>query len=293
MRIMNSLVTVMWIIVAVAVCCNAETTLPTTVLDQEMVRIRSDYSVFAEQQPSSTDVSVTPTDGQKSKRLSPGKAFAMSLLVPGLGQYYAGNKVKAAGFFALDVTSWVLYFKKRSDGNKLTDEFEAFQQTHWSKSSYEDYLFGAYGYRDDDSIHATEVSHHLPDSPTQQYFEMTGKYDQFSWGWDDATVNDSSLEDFGDLVRPAIGADIPISPNRNKYEGMRLDANKKFDAADKWVIVSLANHVISAFEAMISARHKNKNTAGVGGFGRVTVRAELRSYTTTDDTPYLKCAYSF
>lgn len=282
------------IVVAGAIFCNAETTLPTTVLDQELVRMRSDYSIFAEQPQPSTDISIAPSSVKMPKRLSPGKAFAMSLLVPGLGQYYNGNKIKAAGFFALDVTSWVLHFKYRSDGNNLTDKFELFQQTHWSRDRYKLYLRGAYnGIGDDDSITATEVSHHLPKTATQQYYEMTGKYDQFAWGWDDATVNDSSLLVFGDSVRPAIGPDIPKSPRRFEYETMRHNANLKFDAADKWVIVSLANHVISAFEAMISARNKNKGRASGGEFGRITVRADLRSYTTVDDTPYLHCAISF
>jgi hypothetical protein len=28
-------------------------------------------------------------------------------------------------------------------------------------------------------------SHHLDEGDTQQYYEMIGEYDQFSWGWDD------------------------------------------------------------------------------------------------------------
>ena len=182
----------------------------------------------------------------------------MSLLVPGLGQYYNGSKIKAAGFFALDLTSWVLHFKYRSDGNKLTDKFELFQQTHWSRDRYRDYLLGAYDKGDDDSIFQTEVSHHLPKTPTQQYYEMTGKYDQFAWGWDDARVNDSSLIDFGSTVRPVIGRHTKTA-HRFEYETMRNDANLKFDAADKWVIVSLANHVISAQGHDLA---RNKTRAG-------------------------------
>ena len=197
-------------------------------LDQELVRIRSDYSIFAEQQ-TFADIAVAPSGLKTPKRLSPGKAFAMSLLVPGLGQYYNGSKIKAAGFFALDLTSWVLHFKYRSDGNKLTDKFELFQQTHWSRDRYRDYLLGAYDKGDDDSIFQTEVSHHLPKTPTQQYYEMTGKYDQFAWGWDDARVNDSSLIDFGSTVRPVIGRHTKTA-HRFEYETMRNDANLKFDA---------------------------------------------------------------
>lgn len=279
-----------------AVLVDADTVLPTSVLDQHLVQMRSEYSLYSEKQFQATGENTATGGGRTNKRLSPGKAFAMSLLVPGWGQYYTGNKIKAAGFFALDVTAWVLHFKYRSDGKKLTDEFQAFQQTHWSRDAYEQkYLLWAYGYTDDDSVPSTfpEVSHHLPESQTQQYYEMTGKYDQFSWGWDDARLRDSTLDQFGTSVPRAVGTNIPYSANRFTYETMRHNANNKFNSADKWLIVSMANHLISAFEAMISARSKNKNSIGSGEFGRVTVRADLRSFATRHDTPYVRCSYAF
>jgi hypothetical protein len=292
MRNSRILSTTIFTLVILVTGVGADTGMPTSVFDQQLVQLRSDYSLYSEKQLQTAGEGAITDSGGKAKHFSPGKAFAMSLLVPGLGQYYTGNKMKAAGFFALDVTSWVLHFKYRSDGNTLTREFQAYQQTYWAQSRYEDYLDSAYGYRDDDSINATEVSHHLPDTRTQQYYEMTGKYDQFAWGWDDALLGGSSLYELV-TVPPAVGVNVPTSEHRTVYETKRHNANRKFDAADKWLIVSLANHVISAFEAMIAARHKNKNISGSGEFGRVTVRADLRSFATRHDTPYVRCSYAF
>ncbi|MCH9023840.1 MAG: hypothetical protein IH931_00770, partial [candidate division Zixibacteria bacterium] len=122
----------------------------------------------------------------KSGYKSPSKAFLLSLALPGLGQYYSGSKVKAAAFVGVEAFAWLMRGKWNSEGTDLTAEFEQFNRDHWSDSVYEDYLFYVYGVRDDDSANFQEVSHHLPDTRTQQYYEMTGKYDQFSWGWDDA-----------------------------------------------------------------------------------------------------------
>ncbi len=263
--------------------------LPTSTFQADFAQLNLDNSVFAQ-----TAQQYSPDQGGSgtaaAKHLVPGKAFAMSLLVPGLGQWYNGSKIKAVGFLALDVTSWVLHFKNRSDGNKLTDEFNAFADKYWAQSRYEYYLNGAYGKSDDDSITASEVSHHLPDTKTQQYYEMIGKYDQFSWGWDDATLNGLPLDQQSPVL-PVVTGSIPTSNHRFQYEDMRLAANNKFDAADKWLIVMMANHVISAFDALVSAkRHNNANGTG---FGRVKVKADLRSYAAEFDTPYLKVGYAF
>jgi hypothetical protein len=274
----------------------AEETLPASLFDRQLTSIRSEYSVYAQQVTDSAGKPASSGSVSRPKHLSPGKAFVYSLVVPGLGQYYNGSKAKAAGLFVLDVTAWVLNFKYRADGNDLTDKFEKFQQDNWKLDGYQKYLLLCYGTTDDNQITAQEVSHHLPDSPTQQYYEMTGKYDQFSWGWVDATYQGRTLDSFlivGDTMpRITDHQFAPQSVFRDQYEIMRHEADNKFGAANRWVIVSLANHVISAFDALLSAKRRN-NQGGSGEFGRVKVKAELRSFYAHRDTPYLRFSYAF
>jgi hypothetical protein len=271
-------------------------TLPPSAFDQQLQQIRSEYSIYAAQQSTGDGLSDQSQKSSSPKHLSPGRAFMYSLLVPGLGQYYNGSKLKAVGFFVLDVTSWVLVIDHHGNGNDLTADFEKFQQTFWSESRYVAYLQNAYGQSDDDSIHATEISHHLPSTSTQQYYEMTGKYDQFSWGWDDATLGGmtfDSIVNIQDTVPKITRHDLaPYSDHRNTYEDMRYDANHQFDLSDRWLMIALANHVISAFEALITANRKN-NAGGGETFGRFDVKAELRSYASYKDTPYLRLSYAF
>jgi len=272
-------------------------TLPASQFDRQLMSIRSEYSVYARQAPDSAGKPAWSGSATRPKHLSPGKAFVYSLVVPGLGQLYNGSKAKAAGFFVLDVTAWVLNFKYRADGNDLTDKFMKFQQDNWLRSRYTTFLQLRYGSSDDDSISgAPELSHHLPHEPTQQYYEMTGKYDQFAWGWVDAMYGTRTLESYigATDTMPAIkeSGDAPYSAMRFEYETMRHVANNKFDAADRWVIVSLANHVISAFDALLSANRKN-NQGGPGEFGRLKVKADLRSFYAYRDTPYLRFSYAF
>ena len=235
---------------------------------------------------------------------SPFKAFLLSAAVPGLGQYYYGSRVKPFVFLGAEVAVWGLYAKWHGNGRDLESQYEAFNNEHWLPASYADYLEAAYGVRDDDLIDATEVTHHLPSEQIQQYFEMTGKYDQFAWGWDDARREGLDLEDYVSTYGTselAITTDerAPSSANRVTYEDMRDDSNRKFDHATKMIMASIANRLISAFEAYFTTKALNSNSHKKAGarsqqeFGEFKFKASLKSYHTKRDTPYLKVTYKF
>lgn len=237
------------------------------------------------------------------KRKSPLKAFLFSLALPGLGQWYNGSRLKPFAFLGAEAAAWGLYSKWHGQGNDRTADFEAFNRTHWSRDSYENkYLQWTYGVNDDDSLSGPiyfEISHHLPDDNNdQQYYEMTGKYDQFSWGWKDATLNDSTIDDYGPGNAPPriLGepGDTPFSANRLLYEDMRKEANDSFGRANKMIIASMLNRLTSAFEAYFSARSfNNQITNSFGDFGQIKMRPSMKSYHSSLDTPYIKLTYQF
>ncbi len=271
------------------------------------------------------DLSGFITGGDKPEVKSPGRAFFYSLAVPGLGQRYYGSKIKPFVFFSFEITAWVLYFKWHGQGEDLTRDYEEFNQKHWLKANYEkqllwtykEDLLGHHGYDtanidldtfdiyttdivgNDDFIKATEIVHHLPDEMNQQYYEMTGKYDQFAWGWDDATLNDSTLHDstFSQYDPPPTtlhANDVPTSVNRNTYEGKRHTANKRFDKARRMIFASLANRLISAFEAFFMVkRQNNKIKHETWDISRLNVKPRLKSVYNFGDTPTVTFSYKF
>jgi hypothetical protein len=232
-----------------------------------------------------------------SKPKSAAKAFLLSLAIPGLGQYYYGSRVKPFIFLGAEITTWILNIKLNSDGDDITAEFEAFNREHWIRDNYEQkYLAWNYGgITDDDLIEAQEISHHLPDTRTQQYYEMTGKYDQFSWGWDDANIDGRTIDDYssGDPP-PKTSETVPYSARRFWYEQRRDDANGKYDLAKKMIAVSMINHLVSAFEAYFATKKRNdKPPEADADFARIRVKAELKTRYSTYDTPFLKLTYKF
>ena len=113
-----------------------------------------------EQEPEFEQEAQWETKALDYKPKSPLKAFFMSLAVPGLGQFYYGSKIKPVVFVGVEAFSWLMYSKWNGDGDDLTSEFEAFNDAHWSRQSYRDYLFEVWGDTSDANIN--DVTHHLP-----------------------------------------------------------------------------------------------------------------------------------
>jgi hypothetical protein len=216
---------------------------------------------------------------------SPLKAFLYSTIIPGSGQWYTGSKFKAALFFGVEALTWTGHIVYNNKGNKWTEDFELFANTYWSQDRYEDFLYRNWGVRDDDSVYGAiglRFTHHLPDTKTQQYFEMIGKYDQFVFGWNDVDT----------VLTPPDSNNYTVaySANRMHYENMRHKANQMFDRATASLIVTMANHLISGIDAALSARRHNNQMDDQAQ--RLTFRAVTAGI---DDNyfPMLTMTYTF
>lgn len=200
------------------------------------------------------------------------KAFAYSLLVPGSGEFYAGSKIKAAAFLGIDIALWALYFNYRGQGKDEEKKYRTFADGNWIQDEYSQWLIDSvyvhvstpnpnvtyenvcdsFPYWDTEENEWTYFSHRLPDSKTNQYYEMIGKYNQFRWGWDDFDGLSSFL--------------------RDDYMDMRHDANNLLNKATHLAMFSLANHILSAFDAAISVRKYNKKGER---FGQLNIQMRL------------------
>jgi len=274
-----------------------------SVFDRGLQEIRQHYSVsaFGDEDDSlrAGNVGVNADFEKRSalKSKSPAKAFVLSLLVPGCGQYYYGSRTKPFLFLGAEITAWALHIKWHNEGEDKTDEFEAYANAYWEEDRYSHYLLNAYEVIDDDSLATGTpgMTHRLPDTTTQQYYEMIGKYDQFSWGWVDAYADgipSHTLEAGYDNRR--ITEVVPYSSHRITYASMREDANNAFDRANWMIVVSITNRMISAFEAYFVTRSMARHAQDEGRqIGRLKMKAELRSYSAAYDTPFLNVSYRF
>ncbi len=245
------------------------------------VRTENYSSILAKNnKPQSLDMSGNNKADGGFKRKSPLKAFAYSLVVPGAGQLYTGSKTKALLFLGLEALTWTGHVVYHGKGDDNTVIYESFAKENWKEQRYRDWLEENWGVPTDDDI--ALFTHHLPGTQTQQYYEMIGKYDQFVYGWNDT---DSTAEYSSQNPHPS--AD---SPNRHIYEGLRNDANRMYDRASTAMVVMMLNHVISGFEAALSARSYNKNSRALAQ--RISFKA-YAAKDLEDYYPMISMTYKF
>lgn len=221
---------------------------------------------------------------------SPWLAAALSLAVPGTGEVYAGSYLKGALFFAAEATMWVFAYSYDKKGDDQTEAYKSYADLHWSVVRYidwttqhlgflnpylttsaDDYRFAIYPdeencdppfscvdwaelntmERDIATGRLNGYTHALPYYGEQQYYELIGKYEQFSRGWDDS----------GDL-NPELENNVPIRNTSNRfniYSDMRAEANRQYDIAGTFVNIAVVNHVLSALDAFWSVNRLNKS----------------------------------
>ncbi len=168
----------------------------------------------------------------KSRKL----AFLLSAVVPGAGEIYAGAW-RGLAFSGLEVGLWTMWASWRGKGNDIEKDYEAFADEHWNEGEYRVW---------EATRDTSRLTHRLPDTKTQQYYEMIGKYEQFVRGWDDVlALSDSTGQ----------------SENRDKYMDMRYDSDTYLKRAGYAAGFILLNHIISAIDASIATRQSSEAEA--------------------------------
>lgn len=214
---------------------------------------------------------MAPPRGLASRR-SPLLAAVFSAIVPGTGELYAGSYWLAGLFAALEGAGWYFNINENRLGDERTTEYRAYADAHWSVVKYAKWLNdnarnfpgGENAVHIDidettpglpewqrvnwEQMHTTEMaipqfSHRLPAYGEQQYYELIGKYNQYSYGWID--------KQNGDYWFP--------SDKFLYYSDMRGDANSHYDTADLLVNLLILNHVLSAVDAAWAAARFNEH----------------------------------
>lgn len=207
----------------------------------------------------------------ESNKKKPFLAGVLSFAIPGAGEFYTENYLKAAIFLGVEVGALVTSIIYNNKGDDQTVFFENYANQHWSAERYarwtqhnlpklnadlnpNDYtLFYNNGKLNWNELNRMEsdigwyYSHRLAPFGDQQYYEMIGKYSQFNVGWDT----------FGDENTEYIYGDALVE-QFHWYSKERGKANDFYTVA-KWAVIAVvSNHFISAFDAAWSASKYNK-----------------------------------
>ncbi|MCK5832888.1 hypothetical protein KAH81_04360 [bacterium] len=194
-------------------------------------------------------------------------SFLLSLAVPGAGEFYAGNPIKAGAFFAAEAALWtgvIIYNNKGNDGEQ---SYRDFADAHWEFDYYYDWFIG-FG---DATIYTEQLpvnmvidgsdTTYTPDK-THDYYEMIGKYDWFVLGWEDLSNRDairdsSTMQSEVDKILGVLKAHEDDSNLRLEYMNMRKETNDYFTWSKYFIGAAIFNHFLSAFDAAWTAKRSN------------------------------------
>lgn len=198
----------------------------------------------------------------RSKK-NPMIAGLLSMILPGAGEFYNGDYVKAAIFLGIEtaiITVALTYDKK---GEDQTNVFEDFADENWSPVKYAEWLNNHIEGAnipinpntsllpwervnwDSINFYESKFSHKLPKHGDQQYYELIGKYPQYSPGWNQFNPSEPDYH-----ILPPIFLE---------YSKMRGKANDYFAVSSNAIKVMYVNHLLSVIDAIWSAARYNSN----------------------------------
>ena len=194
----------------------------------------------------------------KKKKKSVGLGVLLSALIPGAGEFYGENYLKAGIFFGVEILAWATFAYFESKGNKKEDEYQAYADQYWDVRTYARWLKNE-GFSESGGINPDEpnrdilreqimvceranFSHTMPEYESQQYYELIGKYQNFQAGW----IN---LQHVPTKAAGPYNYQTYRDPVFTNYAADRQKANDFFDYAKIGPITAIVNHILSAADA--------------------------------------------
>ncbi len=223
---------------------------------------------------------------ETNQRRSPLIAGVLSGILPGAGEIYSHQYLKGGIFILVEAASIATALIYARKGNNQTVSFQNYANQNWSVAKYAAWslqhaadinpnvnpssynVFPGVDWTKFNSntnwnqyngvVVRSELnrlesdlsggySHQLAEYGTQDFYEIIGKYPQFSHGWSTANFNDT---DFHILTNQLL-----------LYAHARGLANSYYTTGNTAVLVLIANHFLSIFDAIWSANTYNKSLA--------------------------------
>lgn len=166
------------------------------------------------------------------------KAGALSLAMPGAGQFYNGQRGKALVMAGVEVAIWGTYLGFHQHAGNLSDDYR-----NWA---------GTFAGTGGDQ----------PDS----YWQAVGRFLD-SDAWYESQLRQARA--FGEPAPP------PPSPQqqwqwrsnsyRVQYQDLRADANRAYDRRDKMLLFALLNRAVAVFDAVRNGGERDPGPAAATG----------------------------
>jgi hypothetical protein len=166
-----------------------------------------------------------PASGVKSK----GRAFLLSLLLPGWGQNYARSNTMVKVFVASEALLWGTYAGFTVWSNWLEDDYRTFAVTHARvnlEGKSANYFVDIGNFDDISEYNQAQLRNR----------DIDGLYpetEEFFWQWDSEA-------------------------SRSRFEDLRIRSDRAANRADLTVAMIFVNHLVSALQATLAVHRYNQ-----------------------------------
>ena len=169
--------------------------------------------------------------GTELKQVSPGKAALLSLLLPGAGELYLGQRNFFAAFISTEIVAWSALIANRLFYQHLVREYKTYARQHAG--------FDPTVPRDD------------------RYWVDIGKYDDI-YAFNEQRERERYFADLYE-VTPENYWRWDAHENRIKYDSKRIHANDVDNQRVYFQLAIVLNHLVSGINALRLARRHNKD----------------------------------
>lgn len=201
---------------------------------------------FGQEKDGTQNQSKVSTEGKKSIF----RAAIYSTLIPGLGDYYVGNRGKARIFFATDAVTWIGYASYRMYGHAKEEDYIRFAQTNANAQL---------------------------DNKSDDFRDLVGFY---------SSINEyNTLGRVFDTDRPYL-VDSPENhwqwqseADQGTYRHLKNRSREAYRTADFFIGIAIVTRIVSVIDAVRDVKRYNSRLDRE--FSDAPVRLELNPLSTT------------
>jgi len=164
-----------------------------------------------------------------ARKVAPGKAALLSLILPGAGEYYAGQGNYTAFFLTSEVLGWAALFANQYYYRHLVSEYKTFARGHAGIS---------------------------PGGKSDRFWTDIGKFDNI-YDYNTQRERERLFDELYELT-PDNMWQWDSHENRLTYDGKRLHANDIDNQRVYFQLAIVLNHLVSGINALRLARRHNR-----------------------------------
>ncbi len=184
------------------------------------------------------------TGGSQEKSAT--RAMMYSLLLPGLGQWYAGDKQQAKLFFGIEGAIWVSFAVFMVQGYVREEDYKEFAQ-----------VFAGVGSTDHSDDYYSIIGEYNSWIPYEEYVKSEGRF-EFYPNVDTRTLEDYWTDNRVSDYEPWVWQSADV---RRNFRNQRSASRRSYRRALYAAAASLLNRAASSFFAIGAANKANRSEA--------------------------------